>query len=77
MPKRQPFHALILVLASIKHPPKGFNDHLNVVHDLGLEEGLGSVIHDLVAQLGLGNVLTELLDASALGRRSVLVNNLD
>merc|ERR1719320_229242 len=38
---------------------------MDVVHNLGLEEGLGSVIHDLVAELGLGNVLSELLDASA------------
>jgi len=38
---------------------------VDVVHDLGLEESLGSVIHDLVAELRLGNVLPELLDASA------------
>jgi len=38
---------------------------VDVVHDLGLQEGLGSVIHDLVAELGLGNVLSQLLDASS------------
>merc|ERR1712018_540774 len=50
---------------------------VDVVHDLGLKEGLGSVVHDLVAELGLGDVLPELLDASAtslLG--SVQVNDL-
>merc|ERR1712110_948342 len=36
---------------------------VDVVHDLGLEEGLGGVIHDLVAELGLGDVLPELLGA--------------
>ena len=50
---------------------------MNVVHDLGLEEGLGAVIHDLVAELGLGDVLPQLLDASAPGLLSAaLVNNL-
>ena len=49
---------------------------MNIVHDLGLEEGLGSVVHDLVAELGLGNVLTQLLDAGATGLgRAVLVND--
>ena len=50
--------------------------HLNVVHDLGLEEGLGGIVHDFVAQLGLGNVLAQLLDAGALGWGTVLVDNL-
>ena len=50
---------------------------VDVVHDLGLEEGLGGVIHDLVAQLGLGDVLPQLLDARAAGLlRAVLVYNL-
>ena len=50
---------------------------MNVVHDLGLEEGLGTVIHDLVAKLGLGDVLPQLLDASAPGLFSAaLVNDL-
>ena len=57
------------------------DDHVevlvNVVHDLGLEEGLGTVIHDLVAKLGLGDVLPQLLDASAPGLFSAaLVNDL-
>merc|ERR1719468_665920 len=47
----------------------GEADHVevlvDVVHDLGLKEGLGSVIHDLVGKLGLGNVLSQLLDTSA------------
>merc|ERR1712165_27254 len=38
---------------------------VDIVHDLGLQEGLGSVVHDLVAELGLGNILSQLLDASA------------
>ena len=50
--------------------------HLDVVHNLGLEESLGGVIHDLVAQLGLGDVLTELLDASTGGRGAILVDDL-
>merc|ERR1712095_121811 len=53
---------------SIPHVGSEDNDVevlVDVVHDLGLEEGLGSVIHDLVAELGLGDVLPELLDASA------------
>ena len=50
--------------------------HLDVVHNLGLEESLGGVIHDLVAQLGLGDVLTELLDAGAGGRGAILVDDL-
>lgn len=50
--------------------------HLDVVHNLGLEESLGGVIHDLIAQLGLGDVLTELLDAGAGGWRAILVNDL-
>ncbi len=36
--------------------------HLNVIHDLGLEESLGSIVHDFVAELGLGNVLAELVE---------------
>merc|ERR1711931_298500 len=50
---------------------------VDIVHDLGLQEGPGSVVHDLVAELGLGNILSELLDASAasLGG-SVFVDNL-
>jgi hypothetical protein len=36
--------------------------HLNVIHDLGLEECLGSIVHDFVAELGLGNVLAELVE---------------
>ena len=40
---------------------------VDVVHDLGLKEGLGSVIHDFVAKLGLGNVFSQLLDTSASG----------
>ena len=51
--------------------------HLDVVHDLGLEESLCGVIHDLVAELGLGNVLSQLLDAGALGWWAVLVNDLN
>merc|ERR1719384_871373 len=53
---------------SIPHVGSEDNDVevlMDIVHNLGLEEGLGSVIHDLVAELGLGNVLSELLDASA------------
>ena len=38
---------------------------VDVIHDLGLEEGLGTVIHDLVAELGLGNILPQLLNAGA------------
>lgn len=53
-----------------------YGSHLNVVHDLGLEEGLGCIVHDFVAQLGLGDVLAKLLDASSLWWGSVLVNNL-
>merc|ERR1719378_1772542 len=50
---------------------------VDVVHDLGLEEGLGGVVHDLVAELGLGNVLSQLLDASAAGLGgAVFVDNL-
>merc|ERR1711917_65572 len=50
---------------------------VDIVHDLGLQEGLGSVVHDLVAELGLGNVLSQLLDASAAGLGgSVFVDNL-
>merc|ERR1712186_249533 len=50
---------------------------VDVVHDLGLQEGLGSVIHDLVAELGLSNVLSQLLDASTPGLgRAILVNDL-
>merc|ERR1719282_1154853 len=66
--------------SSLSHVGSEDNDVevlVDVVHDLGLEEGLGSVIHDLVGQLGLGNVLSQLLDASAsslLG--SVQVNDL-
>merc|ERR1719516_527878 len=30
---------------------------LDVIHDLALEESLGSIVHDLIAQLGLSNVL--------------------
>merc|ERR1719193_938488 len=40
---------------------------VDVVHDLGLKEGLGGIVHDFVAQLGLSNILSELLDASATG----------
>merc|ERR1712214_26386 len=64
---------------SIPHVGSEDNDVevlVDVVHNLGLEESLGSVIHDLVAELGLGNVLSELLDAGAsslLG--AVKVNN--
>ena len=43
---------------------------------IGLEESLSSVIHDLVAELGLGDVLSQLLDASALGRWAIFVNDL-
>jgi hypothetical protein len=53
-----------------------YGSHLNVIHNLGLEEGLGCIVHDFVAQLGLGDVLAELLDTSSLWWRSVLVNNL-
>ncbi len=49
---------------------------LDVVHNLGLEEGLRGVVHDLVAELGLGDVLAELLDAGALGLGTVLVDDL-
>merc|ERR1719309_9129 len=50
---------------------------VDVIHDLGLEEGLGSVIHDLVAELGLSNVLSQLLDASSSGLGgAVFVNDL-
>ena len=48
---------------------------VDVVHDLGLEEGLSGVVHDLVAQLGLGDVLTELFDTGAERRGTVLVND--
>ena len=40
---------------------------MDVVHDLGLEEGLSCVVHDFIAQFGLCNVLPELLDAGAAG----------
>ena len=50
--------------------------HLDVVHDLGLEESLSSIVHDLVAQLGLGDVLADLLDAGAGGWWTVFVDNL-
>merc|ERR1712110_1359121 len=50
---------------------------VDVVHDLHLEEGLGSIVHDLIGRLRLGNVLPQLLDASAssLGS-SIFVNHL-
>ena len=51
--------------------------YLNVVHDLGLKECLGSIVHDLVAELGLSDVLPQLLDASSLGWGTVLVNDLN
>merc|ERR1719186_808115 len=59
----------------------GKADHVevfvDVVHDLGLEEGLGSVVHDLVAELGLGDVLPQLFDSSASALSgTVLVNDL-
>ena len=58
----------------------GEDDHVevlgNVVHDLGLEEGLSGVIHDLVAELGLGDVFSQLFDASTLGRGAIFVNDL-
>merc|ERR1719282_121698 len=66
--------------SSLSHVGSEDNDVevlVDVVHDLGLEEGLGSVIHDLIGELGLGDVLSQLLDASAsslLG--SVQVNDL-
>ena len=56
--------------SSLSHVASKDNDVevlVDVVHDLGLEEGLGSIIHDLIGQLGLSNVLPELLDASAAG----------
>merc|ERR1719495_2690449 len=50
---------------------------LDIVHDLGLQEGLGSIVHDFVAELGLCNVLSQLLDTSATSfRGSVQINNL-
>jgi len=49
---------------------------VDVVHDLGLKEGLGSVIHDLVAELGFSNVFSQLLDTSSTGLDgSIFVNN--
>jgi len=58
----------------------GEADHVevlgDVVHNFGFEEGLGGIVHDLVAELGLGDVFTQLLNASALGRGSVFVNDL-
>ena len=58
----------------------GEADHVevlvDVVHDLGLEEGLCSVVHDLVAELRLGNVLSQLLDTSTTGLGgTIFVNN--
>merc|ERR1711887_269983 len=50
---------------------------LDVVHDLGLQEGLGSIVHDFVAELGFCNVLSQLLDTSATSFwGSVQINNL-
>merc|ERR1719250_374465 len=50
---------------------------LDVVHDLGLQEGLGSIVHDFVAELGFSNILSQLLDTSATSFfSSVQINNL-
>merc|ERR1719510_1162253 len=49
---------------------------LDVVHDLGFQEGLSSIVHDFVAELGLGNVLSELFNTSSQWRRAVLINDL-
>jgi hypothetical protein len=38
---------------------------VDVVHDFGFEESLGSVIHDFITKLGLGNVLPKLLNTSS------------
>merc|ERR1719318_807544 len=49
---------------------------VDVVHDFGLEENLGSIIHNLIAKLRLSNVLSELLDASSSSLSgSILVDN--
>merc|ERR1719283_257286 len=45
---------------------------VDVVHDLDLEEGLGSVVHDLIGQLRLGNVLSQLLDTITTGLGSAI-----
>merc|ERR1719320_1722840 len=50
---------------------------LDVIHDLGLQEGLGSIVHDFVAELGFCNILSQLLDTSATSFwSSVQINNL-
>merc|ERR1719376_1048427 len=50
---------------------------LDVVHDLGLQEGLGSIVHDFVTELGFCNILPQLLDTSATSFwGSVQINNL-
>ena len=59
----------------------GIDDHVevlvDVVHNLGLKEGLGAVVHNLVAELRLGNVLPKLLDPRAPGLLgAALVNDL-
>merc|ERR1719250_223271 len=35
---------------------------LDVIHDLGLQEGLGSIVHDFIAELRFCNILSQLLD---------------
>merc|ERR1719391_1516412 len=62
------FNGLSGSSSSLSHVSSKANDVevlVDVVHDLALEEGLGSIIHDLIAELGLSNVLSELLDSSA------------
>ena len=59
----------------------GIDDHVevlvDVVHNLGLKEGLGAVVHNLVAELGLGDILPKLLDPRAPGLLgAALVNDL-
>merc|ERR1719300_407477 len=50
---------------------------VDVVHDLHLEESLGSIVHDLVGQLGLCNVFPQLLGAVASSLWcSIFVNHL-
>merc|ERR1719516_153693 len=65
---------------SLSHVSSKDNDVeilVDVVHDLRLEESLGSIVHDLVAELGLSNVLSQLLDTSSTSLLSaVKINDL-
>merc|ERR1719471_1023937 len=66
--------------SSLSHVSSKDNDVevlVDVVHDLRLEESLGSIVHDLIAELRLSNVLSQLLDTSSTSLLSaVKINDL-